>query len=91
MNSWDYTKYRRVIGITHAQFKAVVAIMAHVNAFGVPVPRKDLAEFLDDDSLETAVLERSRWIERTCSNPLTYRPTARAWREFGVKQTSSAA
>lgn len=95
---------REKLEIAWSELEILLAIDAHLRAFGEPVLRKDLEEFcMSNPEIETTEIEypiyklkRERLIERANDgNPARYRPTARgsakiaAWRRFERKGSAA--
>lgn len=68
-------------GINEAEYRIIVAAMAHYRCFGVAPQRMDLESIgTKTDAVHLAV--RARFLEETPLKAL--RPTKKAWKEFGV-------
>ncbi len=73
-------------GINEAEYRIIVAAMAHYRCHGVPPQRVDLESIgVKTDAVHLAI--RARFVEETALKAL--RPTKKAWREFGVPSSRS--
>jgi len=78
-------RYRELIGIDPAPFKVLVAVLAYQRLHGFGPTRKQVAETLEETSINAAPLLRAGWLTVSGVGPAPKQPltaTERAWRNL---------
>jgi hypothetical protein len=74
------------VGVTPEGLNVLLAVMSHERCFGLPVQRKEVADFLGVKDISITNLVRGRWlnVEGKVNGKLSATP--RAWRELGFQR-----